>query len=87
MSANTQKRRFGKIAAATVSAVALCALAAPLTPAQAQVPYLGVDFGGGFGVGIGAPPSAYGMAPASPLSPFFGSYYYPPAPGYYYYRW
>jgi hypothetical protein len=87
MSISTRKRRFSTIVAAAVAALGLAALSLPLTPAQAQVPYLGVDFGGGFGVGIGAPPSAYGMAPASPLSPFFGSYYYPPAPGYYYYRW
>jgi len=60
-------------------------LAVPLTPAKAQVPYLGVDFGNGFGIGIGAPPSAYGMAPASPIYPFYPPYYYPPRP--YYYRY
>lgn len=31
-------------------------------PARAQ-PYLGWDFGGGFGIGIGAPPSAYNPCP------------------------
>jgi hypothetical protein len=61
--------------------VTLGALAIPLTPAKAQVPYLGVDFDNAFGVGIGAPPSAYGMAPVSPIYP----YYYPPRP--YYYRY
>jgi hypothetical protein len=86
MSFDTRKRRFSKIAAATVAAVSLCALTVPLTSAQAQVPYLGVDFGGGLGVGIGAPPSAYGMPPASPISPFFAPYY-APAPRYYYYPW
>jgi hypothetical protein len=71
-----------------VGAIGLAALAVPLSSAQAQVPYLGVDFGGGWGVGIGAPPSAYGMAPASPLSPLFGPPYYAPAPRhYYYYGW
>ena len=87
MSTDTRNRRFTKVAAGAVSAIALCALAVPLTAAKAQVPYLGVDFGGGFGIGIGAPPSAYGMAAASPIAPF----YYPPpplaspAPRYYYY--
>jgi hypothetical protein len=86
MSLDTRKRRFSKIAAAVVGVIGLAALT---VPAQAQVPYLGVDFGNGWGVGIGAPPSAYGMAPASPLSPFFGPYYYAPAPSYpyYYYGW
>jgi hypothetical protein len=69
--------------AAVVAAAGLAALVLPLAPAQAQVPYLGVDFGNGFGIGIGAPPSAYGMAPASPLMPF----YYRPAPYYPYYPW
>ena len=71
--------------AATVVALSLGALAVPLTPVNAQVPYLGVDFGNGVGVGIGAPPSAYGMAPASPIYPFYHPYYYPPRP--YYYRY
>jgi len=86
---DTRKRRFSRIAAAAVGAIALAALVVPSTSAQAQVPYLGVDFGNGWGVGIGAPPSAYGMMPASPLSPFFGPHYYAPAPRYpyYYYGW
>ncbi len=78
-----RNRRFNRPAAAAVVALALAALAVPLTPAKAQVPYLGVDFGNGFG--IGAPPSAYGMAPASPIYPFYPPYYYPPRP--YYYRY
>ena len=85
MSLNTQNRRFNRAAAAVVGAVGLGALAVPLTPANAQVPYLGVDFGNGWGIGIGAPPSAYGMAPASPLYPFYAPYYYPPR--HYYYRY
>jgi hypothetical protein len=56
-----------------------------LAPAQAQVPYLGVDLGGGVGIGIGTPPSAYGMAPASPIYPFFAPYYYTPRHHYYRY--
>jgi hypothetical protein len=86
MSISTRKRRFSTIVAAAVAALGLAALSLPLTPAQAQVPYLGVDFGGGLGVGIGAPPSAYCMPPASPISPFFAPYY-APAPRYYYYPW
>jgi hypothetical protein len=89
MGFDTRKRRFNRIAAAAVGAIGLAALAAP---AQAQVPYLGIDFGNGWGIGIGAPPSAYGMAPASPLSPFFGPAYVAPAyvapaPRYYSYGW
>ena len=79
-----RNRRFNLPAAAAVVALSLGALAVPLEPAKAQVPYLGVDFGNGFGIGIGAPPSAYGMAPASPIYPY-APYYYSPRP--YYYRW
>jgi hypothetical protein len=77
--------RLNRPAAAAIVALTLGALALPLTPAKAQVPYLGVDFGNGWGIGIGAPPSAYGMAPASPIYPFYTPYYYPPRP--YYYRY
>ena len=77
--------RIYRPAAVAVVALTLGALALPLAPAKAQVPYLGVDFGNGFGVGIGAPPSAYGMAPASPIYPFYSPYYYPPR--YHYYRY
>jgi hypothetical protein len=87
MSFDTRKRRFSSIAAAAIGLIGLAALTVPFGSAQAQVPYLGVDFGNGWGVGIGAPPSAYGVAPAFPLSPFFGPYYYAPAPSYYYYGW
>jgi hypothetical protein len=85
MSTDTRNRRFIKLAAGAIGAIALCALAVPLTAAKAQVPYLGVDFGGGFGIGIGVPPSAYGMPAASPIAPL---YYPPPAappPARYYY--
>ncbi len=82
MSLNTGTNRLGKIGAAIVGAVGLCAVAVPLAPAQAQavVPYLGIDFGNGWGVGVGAPPSAYGMRAESPLAPFFS-----PWPTYYRY--
>jgi hypothetical protein len=61
-----------KLAAGLAGAVALGVLALSAAPAKAQVPYLGVDFGGGFGIGLGVPPSAYGWGPASPLSPLWG---------------
>ena len=86
MSLDTRNRRFSKVGAAVVAAIGLCSLALPLAPAKAQVPYLGVDFGGGFGVGLGVPPSAYGAAPMSPLYPFYAPYY-APAPVYYPYPW
>jgi hypothetical protein len=81
MSPNTGNRRFGKLAAAAAVAGGLFALAVPLAPAKAQVMYLGWDFGNGFGIGVGTPPSAYGYAPASPLYPLYGApayYWYPP---------
>jgi hypothetical protein len=70
-------RRFGKLATLAIAAVALGALTAPLSPARAQ-PYLGWDFGNGFGIGIGAPPSAYTPCPDYGWGPF-----YPNACGYY----
>ena len=48
MSFATRKPTFSRLAAASIAAAGLCALAVPLAPAQAQVPYLGVDFGNGF---------------------------------------
>ncbi len=75
-----RNRRFSRPAVAAIVALSLGALTVPLASAKAQVPYLGVDLGNGYGVGIGAPPSAYGMAPASPIYP----HYYPPRPHYYY---
>ena len=59
MSLEKLTRRLTTVAAA---AVAVAALAMPLKPANAQM-YLGWDFGNGFGVGIGAPPSAYSPCP------------------------
>lgn len=82
MSSNTNRRRLPRVMAAAVAAAGMCTLALPLAPAHAQVPYLGVDFGNGFGIGIGVPPSVYGMAPVSVVP------YVPPvyvAPPYYYY--
>lgn len=62
MSTAAQTRRFGKLATLAVAAAALGAIAIPLKPASAQ-PYLGWDFGNGWGVGIGTPPSAYTPCP------------------------
>jgi len=70
MSTDRYRRRFGKFATLTVAAVAFGALAIPLTPARAQI-YLGWDFGNGFGIGIGTPPSAYSPCPN------YGWPYYP----------
>ena len=85
MSIKTRNRRFGKTAAAVVGAITLGLVAFSSAPANAQVPYLGIDLGNGIGLGLGTPPSAYGLAPASPLYPLYGA----PAltPPYYYYRW
>jgi len=57
-----RSRRLGKFATLAVAAAALGALALPSGPANAQV-YLGWDFGNGWGVGVGTPPSAYTPCP------------------------
>ncbi|HJU18250.1 MAG TPA: hypothetical protein VJ770_17495 [Stellaceae bacterium] len=62
MSDETRTRRLGKWATLAVAAAALGAVAIPLQPASAQI-YLGWDFGNGFGIGIGTPPSAYERCP------------------------
>ena len=64
---------LGKIGAAAIGAVALGAVAFSSAPAKAQVPYFGIDLGNGIGLGLGAPPSTYGLAPASPLWPLYGA--------------
>jgi hypothetical protein len=70
MSADRRTRRFGKFATLAVAGAALGAMAIPPSPANAQI-YLGWDFGNGFGVGIGTPPSAYTPCPN------YGWPYYP----------
>jgi hypothetical protein len=58
---NTKRnQRFGRIAASAAAILGLVAVAMPLAPAKADMMYLGWDFGNGFGVGVGAVPSAYG---------------------------
>jgi hypothetical protein len=55
-----RNRRLSKVAAMTVAALGLLAVALPLHQAKADMTYLGWDFGNGFGVGVGPVPSAYG---------------------------
>lgn len=74
MSVATRTRRFGKLSTLAFAAAALGALALP-APAGAQI-YLGWDFGHGWGVGIGTPPSAYTPCPT------YGWPYYPYACSY-----
>ena len=62
MSVKSRTRKFGKLATLAVAAAALGGVALPIGPANAQV-YLGWDFGNGWGVGIGTPPSAYAQCP------------------------
>jgi hypothetical protein len=66
-------RRFRKLATLAVAVAALGAVAVPLGAANAQI-YLGWDFGNGFGVGIGTPPSAYTPCPNYGFGP---TCYYP----------
>ena len=73
MAIATRNKQLGKVSAAALGAVALGILAFSSAPASAQVPYLGIDHGNGVGLGFGTPPSAYGLAPASPLWPLYGS--------------
>ena len=80
MTIETRNRWFTRVGTAAIAAVALGALAIPLTPAKAQ--YLGVDLGGGVGIGLGVPPSAYGVYPPYYHAPYYRPYYRP-----YYYPW
>ena len=77
MSAKTRARRLGKLAALAVVAAAIGGLATPLAPANAQI-YPGWDFGGGIGIGIGPPPSAYTPCPTYgwPVYPYPCAYRY-----------
>ena len=52
--------RLSRIAVAAVVALGLLTVAMPMHSAKAQGMYFGWDFGNGFGVGLGTPPSAFG---------------------------
>jgi hypothetical protein len=80
MPVKQRNRRLGRVVALVVAAAALGALAIPMHAAQAQ--YLGWDFGNGFGVGVGTPPSAYGYYYHDP---YYRPYYYRPSYHRYYY--
>ena len=60
MNKSSSRRRFGRLATFAVAALGVAAVALPLSAAQAEGMYLGWDFGHGFGIGVGTPPSAYG---------------------------
>src|ERR1700686_4020791 len=62
MSATTRARRFWTFALFAVGLAALDILTAPPALAAGE-PYLGWDFGNGFGIGVGTPPSAYDPCP------------------------
>lgn len=55
-----RNRRLSRVATLAVAAFGLLAVSLPLHQAKADAMYLGWDFGNGFGVGVGTPPSAYG---------------------------
>lgn len=70
MSVKASARRFLLLGGLAAAAAALPTLA--VSPARAgNEPYIGWDFGGGIGVGIGTPPSAYDRCPT------YGWGYYP----------
>jgi hypothetical protein len=67
-----------RLAAFAFTATMLGAIALPLAPANAQA-YLGWDFGNGWGIGIGTPPSAYEACPNYGFPGYHECHYY----GYY----
>jgi hypothetical protein len=70
MSGKKFAQRVPRLAALGFATALLGAVAVPLAPADAQI-YLGWDFGHGFGIGLGTPPSAYTPCPT------YGWPYYP----------
>jgi hypothetical protein len=60
METTKRNRRLSRIATLSIAALGLLATTLPLQSAKADGMYLGWDFGNGFGIGVGAPPSAYG---------------------------
>lgn len=76
MSAEIRRRQLRRAPTLAVAAVALGVMVVPLAPANAQI-YPGWDFGGGVGIGIGPPPSAYTPCPnyGWPVYPYPCAYY------------
>jgi hypothetical protein len=70
MNKSTSNRRLGRFATLAIAALGLAAMALPLSPAKADGMYLGWDFGNGFGIGLGTPPSAYGMHYCGPVATY-----------------
>jgi hypothetical protein len=65
---------MSKLATLAIAALALSAVGLPLQQARADTIYFGWDFGNGVGIGIGAPPSAYGMHYCGPVATYTGCY-------------
>jgi len=65
---------MGKLATFAIAAFGLIAVALPLQQAKADTMYFGWDFGNGFGIGIGTPPSVYGMHYCGPIATYRGCY-------------
>src|SRR5712672_2398805 len=61
MLATKRSRQAGKLTTLAVAA-AVVGLIIPMAPASAQI-YLGLDFGNGFGIGVGQVPSAQSPCP------------------------
>lgn len=62
MLAIKRSRQAGKLTTLAVAAAAVGGLIIPMAPASAQI-YLGLDFGNGFGIGVGQVPSAQSPCP------------------------
>ena len=77
MSINKTNRRFHWLSGAAIGALALTAIAVPLTPAEAQI---GVQVGP-FGVGVSPYYDYYGPRP------YYGYYGYDPYWHHHYYGW
>ena len=65
---------MSRLATLAIAALALITVALPLQQARADGIYLGWDFGNGVGIGIGVPPSAYGMHYCGPVATYTGCY-------------
>lgn len=77
MQAETRVRPPKTTAALAAAAAIAMMLLIPRGPAEAQI-YPGWDFGNGFGIGLGMPPSAYNPCPTYgwPIYPYHCAYRY-----------